>query len=100
MLRDEERATTASYGFWASSMLLLEQVGLENAWERLQALQLLTHYAFLNPKDVDCSKCAAATTSLCTQLGLQKNWPDAVRLNTRVVDTRRRLLWNSYSIDS
>lgn len=102
MHKDEQRATTATYGFWSTALAHLSRVGLENPWERLQALQLLTHYAFLNPKDVNCSKCAASATRLCLELGLHEKLPasEEVKLGTAALNTRKRLLWNSYSIDS
>jgi hypothetical protein len=102
MHRDEKRAMTAKYGFWATAVVHLEQVGLASSWERLQALQLISHYSFLNPKDVECSRCAAAATRLCLQLGLHHELPAAVqvKLDAAVLNRRRRLFWNSYRIDS
>lgn len=100
--RDEKRALTATYGFWATAVVHLDGVGLTSSWERLEALQLLAHYGFLNPRDVDCSKCAATATRLCLQLGLHQELPapTQVKLETRTLNTRRRLFWNSYRIDS
>ncbi len=101
MYRDEKRASAASYGFWATAVDVLGQAGTINPWDRLQALQLLTHYAFMNPRHVDCSKCAAAATRLCLQLGLQLEVPHSAQnepsLETQA--TRQRLFWNSYNID-
>ncbi len=100
MYRDERRATAASYGFWATAVDVLGQAGPIDSWGRLQALQLLSHYAFMNPKHVDCSKCAAAATRLCSQLGLEHDVPSAHgELDSRTLSTRRRLFWNSYNID-
>ena len=102
MHRDENRATAITRGFWATAITHLDQVGLASSWERLQALQLLAHYGFQNPQDVDCGKCAAAATRLCLQLGLHHELPASVEItsNTVALNTRRRLFWNSYSIDS
>ena len=102
MHRDEKRATIATHGFWATAVAHLSGVGLASSWERLQALQLLTHYAFLNPQDVDCSKCAAAATRLCLQLGLHRELPslEQMKLDTTKLKKRKTLLWNAYSIDS
>lgn len=99
---DEKRARIASSGLWATAMVYLGQIGLAASWERLEALQLLAHYAFLNPRDVDCSKCAASATRLCLQLGLHLELPTGaqMKLDTVSLNTRRRLFWNSYSIDS
>lgn len=99
---DEKKATTATYGFWAVAQSHLPQVGTTSSWERLQTLQLLTHYAFLNPKHVDCSKTAAAAMRLCLQLGLHHELPasEQAKLSTDTLNTRRRLFWNSYSLDA
>ncbi|KAJ5812669.1 hypothetical protein N7474_008970 [Penicillium riverlandense] len=101
MHRDEKRAMIAIHGFWTMAVAHLDQVGLANLWERLQALQLLAHYAFLNPKNVDCSNCAAAATRLSLQLGLhhESSAPAQMKLDTTTLNTRRRLFWNSYAID-
>ena len=102
MHRDARRATIATHGFWATAAAHLSGVGLANSWERLQALQLLTHYAFLNPQDVNCSRCAAAATRLCFRLGLHRELPtfEQLKLDTTTLNTRKTLLWNTYSIDS
>ena len=102
MHQDEKKAMTATSEFWATAMVHLDHVGAENAWERLQALQLLTHYAFLNPQLVDCGACAAASARLCFQLGLHQELPvlEQAKLDTVALDTRRRMFWSSYSIDS
>lgn len=101
MYKDEVRATTAACGFWATAVAHLGQVDLANAWERLQALQLLTHYGFLNPKDVDIGRCAAAASRLCFQLGLHQELPHSakIKLDSSTLNTGRRLLWHSYSMD-
>ena len=101
MHRDERRATAASHGFWATAAAFLDQVGSVDSWERLEALQLLSHYAFMHPKDVDCSKCTAAATRLCLQFGLHQELPVSVvvDLDAKLLNTRRRLFWNSYNID-
>lgn len=101
MYTDEKRATSASYGFWTTAVDALGQAGPFDPWERLQALGLLTHYAFMNPKHADCSKCAAAATRLCLQLGLQHALPTSVQgnLNADTLRNRKRLFWNSYNID-
>lgn len=101
MHRDEKRATSASYGFWSTAVGILRQAGITDLWERLQVLQLLTHYAFLNPKHVDCSKCAAAATRLCLQLGLQHEIPLSLQksLDPAALSSRRRIFWHSYNID-
>lgn len=101
MYCDEKRATAASYGFWTTAVDALSQAGPIDPWERLAALQLLTHYAFTNPKHADCSKCAAAATRLCLQLGLQHELPISVRndLDLSTLRSRKRLFWNSYNID-
>jgi hypothetical protein len=101
MYCDEKRATSASYGFWTTAVDALGQAGPFDPWERLQALQLLTHYGFTNPKHVDCSKCAAAATRLCLQLGLQHELPVSTQndLDVSTLRTRKRLFWNSYNID-
>lgn len=100
MHKDEKRATTASNGFWTTAASLLDQVGTSDPWERLEALQLLTHYAFMNPRAVDCSKCAAAATRLCLQLGLQHELPASTQANldVKVLQARRRMFWNAYNI--
>lgn len=102
MHQDEKRAKMAASGFWATAMAHLGQIGLVASWERLQALQLLTHYGLLNPEDVDCARCAAAATRLCLQLGLHHELPPLtqMKLDAATLDTRRRLFWNSYSNDS
>lgn len=99
---DEKKATTATYGCWAVAKSHLPQVGTTSSWERLQALQLLTHYAFLNPKHVDCSKTSAAGMRLCLQLGLHHELPasEQAKLSNDTLNTRRRLFWNSYSLDA
>ncbi|EXJ79499.1 hypothetical protein A1O1_08763 [Capronia coronata CBS 617.96] len=102
MHKDEKRATTASYGFWMTAAGLLGEIAsVDDAWEQLQALQLLAHYAFMNPKNVDCKKCAAAASRLCIHLGLHQELPVSaqVNLDPQVLNTRRRLFWNSYNID-
>ncbi|KIV91134.1 hypothetical protein PV10_05710 [Exophiala mesophila] len=101
MHRDEKRATSASYGFWSTAVGILRQAGITDLWERLQVLQLLTHYGFLNPKHVDCSKCAAAATRLCLQLGLQHEIPLSLQknLDPAALSSRRRIFWHSYNID-
>ena len=102
MSRDEMRATIAAHGLWDTAVAYLDQASSVDPWERLQALQLLTHCAFLNPKDVDCGKCINAATRMCFQLGLQHELPvsDQTKLDGKTLDTRRRLFWNSYSIDA
>ncbi|CAK7199565.1 hypothetical protein SEUCBS139899_002246 [Sporothrix eucalyptigena] len=100
MYRDEGRAATATAGFWATAVAHLAQ-GQWNPWQRVQALQLLTHYGFLNPKDVDCLRCTAAALRQCVQLGLQHELPESQQrhVDEGVLDVRRRLFWHSYSID-
>ncbi|KAK4940320.1 hypothetical protein LTR10_019536 [Elasticomyces elasticus] len=102
MHKDEKRATTASTNFWTTAADLLDQVGTSDPWERLQALQLCTHYAFMNPKAVDCSKCAPAATRLCLQIGLHHELPasNQANLDSKALQNRRRLFWNSYNIDA
>lgn len=102
MHHDEKRATTAASEFWATALLHLEQIELASSWERLQALQLLAHYGFLNPKSVDCERCASAATRLCLQLGLHHELPASaqMKLDPTALNKRRRLFWNTYSIDS
>lgn len=102
MYRDERRATTATGGFWTAALPHLDRIGLSSSLERLQALQLLAHYAFLNPKDVDCSRCTGAATRLCLQLGLHHEAPASpqMKLDIKELNMRRRLFWNSYSIDA
>ncbi|KAH8819324.1 hypothetical protein F5884DRAFT_743739 [Xylogone sp. PMI_703] len=102
MHHDEKRATIASREFLAAAIVHLDQVGLENSWERLQALQLLAHYGFMDPGYVDSSRCAEVATRLCLQLGLHHELPASTRvgLDTKTINNRRRLFWNSYSIDS
>ena len=99
---DTQRAETATHGFWATAVAHLHRVDAANPWERLQALQLLTHYGFLNPRDADCGECAAAATRLCLQVGLHHELPPPARmkLDATALNTRRRLFWNAYSIDS
>lgn len=93
---------TAVSEFYATAMAHLDRIGSESPWDRLQALQLLTHYAFLNPQTVDCRTCAAASSRLCFQLGLHHELDliEQAKLDTATLDTRRRMFWNSYSIDS
>lgn len=101
MYTDERRATSASYGFWTIAVDALGQAGPFDPWERLQALQLFTHYAFTNPKHANCSKSASAATRLCLQLGLQHALPISVQdgLDPETLRNRKRLFWNSYNID-
>ncbi|KAH8646261.1 hypothetical protein BX600DRAFT_158326 [Xylariales sp. PMI_506] len=102
MHRDEHRAKEATRRFWASALVHLEQVGLTNSWERLRALELLTHFGFLNPPEVDLTRCAAAATRLCFQLGLHREPPlsDPICQDHVALNDRRRLLWNSINVDS
>ncbi|KUJ13383.1 uncharacterized protein LY89DRAFT_157759 [Mollisia scopiformis] len=102
IVKDEKRATIATRGLWATAVAYLSQVGLSNSWERLISLQLLTHYAYLNPQDVDCGSCATASTRLCFNLGLHCELPlsDQTNQDVTTLNSRRRLLWNSHSIDS
>lgn len=113
MYRDEGRAATATSGFWATAVAHLD--GLDqpdqnqggsnssgaHAWQRVQALQLLAQYGFLNPKDVNCVRCAAAALRLCVQLGVHHELPLAqqAHVDPAVLDIRRRLFWHAYSID-
>ena len=101
MHREEKRATAASNGFWATAALHLTNLPSINPWERLQALQLLTHFAFHTPVAVDCSQCAAAAVRLCLQLGLHQELPTSTQeiMDITTLETRRRLFWNSYCID-
>ncbi|KAG9778289.1 hypothetical protein KCU88_g4292, partial [Aureobasidium melanogenum] len=50
---DEKRAATTTSGLWATAVSHLNEIGMTSSWDRLQALQLLTHYGFLNPQDVN-----------------------------------------------
>ncbi|KAH8701804.1 hypothetical protein BGW36DRAFT_424108 [Talaromyces proteolyticus] len=102
MHQNEVQAITVTIGFRKTAIAHLPQVGLSNPWERLQALQLLTHYGFLNPMDVDCCKCAEAATRLCLYIGLHHELPASIQANldSATLNTRRRLFWHSYSIDS
>jgi hypothetical protein len=99
---DEKRAITAAEEFWGTAVKQLEKIEYNNSWRSLQALQLLTHYALLNPKSVNCTKCASAATRLCLQLGLHLELPlrDQKNLNETLLNTRRRLFWTSYSLDA
>ncbi|KAH8691390.1 hypothetical protein BGW36DRAFT_465142 [Talaromyces proteolyticus] len=99
---DKKRAAKATSVFWNTAVNQLDELGPSNTWEWLQSLQLLAHYGFLSPKDIDCSKCAAAATRLCLQLGLHHELPPSAKteLKPEELNTRRRLFWNAYSIDS
>jgi hypothetical protein len=100
--QDEKRAEAATNGFWATALVHLEQMGLTSSWEQLQTLQLLTHYGFLNPQEVDCASTAAAATRLCLQLGLHQDLPVSLLmgLDVTALNAQTRLLCHSYSIDS
>ena len=102
MYRDERRATATTRKFWQTAKQQLENIGVTNFWERLQALQLLAHYGFLNPKDVDGARCSAAATRLSLELGLQHELraTQELKLSRTALNHRRRLFWHSYSIDS
>ncbi|EXJ75641.1 uncharacterized protein A1O5_00148 [Cladophialophora psammophila CBS 110553] len=99
---DEKRAATTTDGLWATAVVHLEQVGATSSWERLQALQLLTHYGFLNPQHVNVSHCAAAASRLALHLGLHEELPIStqVKLEPAILNTRRRMFWNAYGIDA
>lgn len=88
--------------FWNTAAEQLPYVGGENTWQRLQALQLLAHYGLLSPKSVNCCNCASAGTRLCVELGLHRELSPSERgiLDPRVINTRRRLFWTSYSLDA
>ncbi len=99
---DEKRTATTASGLWAAAVAHLSEVGLTSSWERLQALQLLTHYGFLNPKDVHVGHCAAAASRLAFQLGLHRELPplSQMELDATALNTRRRMFWNAYAIDA
>lgn len=99
---NEKRAAATTYGLWTTAIIHLEQLPPSNSWERLQALQLLTHYGFLNPQHVNVSHCAAAATRLALHLGLQEELPlsDQMKLDPATLNTRRRMFWNAYGIDA
>lgn len=105
MYRDAGRAATATAGFWATAVAHLDALdksaSLQNPWQRVQALQLLAHYGFLNPKDVDCVRCTAAALRLCVQLGVHHELPaeERQRVDERTLDVRRRLFWHTLSLD-
>lgn len=104
MYRDAGRAATATAGFWATAIShldALDQASVHNPWQRVQALQLLAHYGFLNPKDVDCVRCTAAALRLCVQLGVHHELPasERQRVDPLVLDVRRRLFWHALSLD-
>ncbi|KIX09034.1 uncharacterized protein Z518_00112 [Rhinocladiella mackenziei CBS 650.93] len=103
MQYDEKRATSATRGLWATARGHLDQIGSENLQERLQALQLLTHYACFNPQDANCVNCGAAATRLCLQLGLHHELSDTTRtrlkLDSTTINHRRRLFWNAYCLE-
>ncbi|KIV96487.1 hypothetical protein, variant 3 [Exophiala mesophila] len=103
MRGNEKRATSATRGLWATAKKHLEQVGTKNLWERLQALQLLTHFAALNPQDANCVNCGGAATRLCVQLGLHQELGDATRrllnIDEHTLNRRKTLFWNAYSLD-
>lgn len=100
---NEKRATSATRGLWATAKSYLEQVGSEDLWERLQALELLTHYAALNPQDANCVNCGAAATRLCLKLGLHHEMNDISRQRQNVdqhaLNRRKTLFWNAYGLD-
>lgn len=99
---DEKRAATTTYGLWTTAIVHLEQVGLTSSWDRLQALQLLTHYGFLNPQHVNVSRCAAAASRLALQFGLHEELPVAtqMKLDSAILNNRRRMFWNAYGLDA
>jgi hypothetical protein len=99
---DEKRATTTTSGLWKTAIFHLQEVGLTSSWERLQALQLLTHFGFLNPQHVNVSHCAAAATRLAFQLGLHEELPASMQttLGQATLNARRRMFWNAYGIDA
>ncbi|KIH87806.1 hypothetical protein SPBR_04710 [Sporothrix brasiliensis 5110] len=106
MYRDAGRAATATAGFWATAVAHLDALDRDSnattqPWQRVQALQLLAHYGFLNPKDVDCVRCTAAALRLCVQLGLHHELPreDRQHVSPAQLDIRRRLFWHSLSLD-
>lgn len=102
MYIDEKRAAMTTYGLWTTAISHLEQVGTTSSWERLQALQLLTHYGFLNPQHVSVSHCAAAASRLALQFGLHEELPIQSRskVDASILNTRRRMFWNAYGIDA
>ncbi|KAL2400736.1 hypothetical protein ABEF92_004989 [Exophiala dermatitidis] len=99
---DEKRAATTTSGLWATAVSHLNEIGMTSSWDRLQALQLLTHYGFLNPQDVNVSHCAAAATRLAFHLGLHREVPPLTqtKVDTSILNTRRRMFWNAYAIDA
>ncbi|ERS98594.1 hypothetical protein HMPREF1624_05380 [Sporothrix schenckii ATCC 58251] len=106
MYRDAGRAATATAGFWATAVAHLDALDRDSnattqPWQRVQALQLLAHYGFLNPKDVDCVRCTAAALRLCVQLGLHHELPheDRQHVSPAQLDIRQRLFWHSLSLD-
>jgi hypothetical protein len=99
---DKKRAAATTYGLWASATLQLEHVDATRSWERLQALQLLTHYGFLNPHHVHVGHCAAAASRLAIQYGLHQELPfvDQLNLDSALLNSRRRLFWNAWGLDA
>ncbi|EPE34766.1 hypothetical protein GLAREA_10461 [Glarea lozoyensis ATCC 20868] len=102
MRYDEVRAIAREKDLWATAVEHLQYSDSMNSWQRLQVLQLLVHYSYINPALVNGNNCASAATRLCVQFGLHRELPasEQVKYNSSVLDTRRRLFWHSYSIDA
>ena len=100
---DEKSATSATRGLWATAKKHLAQVGSKDLMERLQALELLTHFAALNPQDANCINCGAAATRLCLQLGLYREPGGTAQYSQNIdqqsSDRRKALFWNAYTLD-
>jgi hypothetical protein len=101
MRYDEVRAIAREKDLWATEIEHLQYSGSMNSWQRLQVLQLLVHYSYINPTLVNGNNCASAATRLCVQFGLHRELPasEQAKYNSSVLETRCRLFWHSYSID-
>lgn len=93
-------AYAASSKFWSRAKAEFGAVGqYENDLKSLQMALLLSHYASTDPNAADIFYCIGEAARICIHLGLHREPPPDMILNTLEIDTRRRLFWTTYGIE-
>lgn len=98
--KNEQRALSASAGFFAKAKDMLALPALcDTEIQQIQVALLLTHYSFTNPTAVEAWYCIGDASRRCINLGLHKEAGPEMRLNTRELETRRRIFWTACSLE-
>ncbi|KEF54363.1 uncharacterized protein A1O9_09529 [Exophiala aquamarina CBS 119918] len=96
---NQSQADSIARGLFENAMEQMPGV-LTNDLRGLQALTLLTQYAFLNPSVANFWLLTGFISQACIDLGLHQELPDhAAKISVLERDLRRRVFWSAWEME-